>query len=160
MQYWLPTKALFDRRGIEERLGSLSLVWTLPLLLFCLFVCFCYWGLNSGPAPWATLPDLFCDGFVWIGSRELFARAGFKSWSSELSLWVARIVGVSRLAGHCLCVPVLALVLKASGMSTLLFAETPGEGACGHNNCSKAPRPGVGQNGLSITPVSQILRTI
>jgi hypothetical protein len=22
-----------------------------------------YWGLNSGPSPWTTLPAFFCDGF-------------------------------------------------------------------------------------------------
>jgi hypothetical protein len=22
-----------------------------------------YWGLNSGPIPWATPPALFCEGF-------------------------------------------------------------------------------------------------
>jgi hypothetical protein len=53
-----------------------------------------YWGLNSGPIPWATPPALFCDGFLFlffffcffceIGSHKLFAQAGFKpqfSWS-------------------------------------------------------------------------------
>jgi hypothetical protein len=24
-----------------------------------------YYGLNSGPSPWATPPELFCDGFFW-----------------------------------------------------------------------------------------------
>jgi hypothetical protein len=24
-----------------------------------------YWGLNSGPIPWATLSALFCEGFFW-----------------------------------------------------------------------------------------------
>jgi hypothetical protein len=39
--------------------------------------------LNSGPIPWATLPDLFffVMGFE-IESHELFAQAGFKPWSS------------------------------------------------------------------------------
>jgi hypothetical protein len=23
-----------------------------------------YWGLNSGPTPWVTLPTTFCDGFL------------------------------------------------------------------------------------------------
>jgi hypothetical protein len=55
-----------------------------------------YWGLNSGPTPWATPPVLFCDGFFKIGSRELF----YPGWLWTLILliaasWVARIIGMS-----------------------------------------------------------------
>jgi H+/Cl- antiporter ClcA len=50
-----------------------------------------YWGLNSGPTPWATPPALFVFSIIKIGSHELFAQAGFELWSS----WVARIVGMS-----------------------------------------------------------------
>jgi hypothetical protein len=36
-----------------------------------------YWGLSSGPSPWATPPVLFVMGIVKIGSRELLAWTGF-----------------------------------------------------------------------------------
>jgi hypothetical protein len=56
-----------------------------------------YWGLNSGPTPWATPPALFCEGFFKTGSHKLFAWAGFepRSFSLSASCWVARITGVS-----------------------------------------------------------------
>jgi hypothetical protein len=44
-----------------------------------------YWGLNSGPLPWALhQPSFLVIGFFEIGSWELFAWAGFElqfSWS-------------------------------------------------------------------------------
>jgi hypothetical protein len=48
------------------------------LFLFCFVLRFL--GLNSGPTPWGTSPDpfFFVMGFFEIGSRELFAQAGFK----------------------------------------------------------------------------------
>jgi hypothetical protein len=42
-----------------------------------------YWGLNSGPSPWATpSAQFFLIAFFEIGSRELFAQAGFELRSS------------------------------------------------------------------------------
>jgi hypothetical protein len=53
-----------------------------------------YWGLNSGPTPWATLPVLYVIDFFEIGCCEWWA--GFEPWSSwsllskflPLQLWV------------------------------------------------------------------------
>jgi hypothetical protein len=49
------------------------------------------WGLNTGHAPWASLSAFFLWWiFFKIRSSKLFARAGFKPWSSSV-----RIIGVS-----------------------------------------------------------------
>jgi hypothetical protein len=65
-----------------------------------------YWGLNSGPSPWATPPALFGEEFFGIGSHELFTWAGFEPWSLMISAsWVARITGVS-----CQC-PAIILII-------------------------------------------------
>jgi hypothetical protein len=54
---------------------------------FCVFLPFYffffqYWGLNSRPTPWATPSALFfVIVFFWIGSRKLFAPAGFEQQS-------------------------------------------------------------------------------
>jgi hypothetical protein len=45
------------------------------------FFFFRYWGLNSGPRPWATPWAPFVKGFFQIGSCKLFAQAGFEPWS-------------------------------------------------------------------------------
>jgi hypothetical protein len=57
-----------------------------PILFF-----FRYWGLNSGPTPWATPIALFVKGFLEVESRELLPWADFK----PRSFWVARITYVS-----------------------------------------------------------------
>jgi hypothetical protein len=49
---------------------------------FFFFFFFWYWGLKSGPTSKATPPVLFCEGFFEIGSRKLFAWAGFELQSS------------------------------------------------------------------------------
>jgi hypothetical protein len=51
-------------------------------LLKCVEIYIQFWGLNSGPTPWATPPAIFlwCD--FLIGSHELFAWAGFEPQSS------------------------------------------------------------------------------
>jgi hypothetical protein len=41
-----------------------------------------FWGLNSGPSPWATVPTFFVIGIFKIGSHQLFSWAGFEPWSS------------------------------------------------------------------------------
>jgi hypothetical protein len=46
------------------------------------FFFFQYWGLNSGPSPWATPPALFLWRVFQIGFCELFPQAGFKPQSS------------------------------------------------------------------------------
>jgi hypothetical protein len=55
-------------------------VWFFPPLDFFLFLW--YWGLNSGPSPWAIPPALFLWRFFKIGSLELFSQAGFEPQSS------------------------------------------------------------------------------
>jgi hypothetical protein len=45
-------------------LSAWSHLFPSPVLFFW------YWGLNSGPTPWATLPALFCVGF--FGDRVLW----------------------------------------------------------------------------------------
>jgi hypothetical protein len=63
-----------------------------------------YWGLNSGPTPWATPRALFCDGFF----QDRVLRTICPGWLSVTILlisasWVARITGVSHwlLAPYC-----------------------------------------------------------
>jgi hypothetical protein len=53
-----------------------ALIYGIKISFFFFFVV-----LNSGPTPWATLPAFFLCGvldFFEIGSRELFAWAGFE----------------------------------------------------------------------------------
>jgi hypothetical protein len=82
--------------GTYPEVGLLDYIATLFIYLF-IYLFLQYWGLNPGPTPWATLPALFlwCDGFSEIRFWELFAPAGFKPWSPDLCLWVARITSVS-----------------------------------------------------------------
>jgi hypothetical protein len=67
--------------------------------IIAIFFFWWYRGLNS--VPWATLPALFLWFFFFeIGSRKLFAQAGFEpcfSWSLPLisASWISRITGVS-----------------------------------------------------------------
>jgi hypothetical protein len=56
-----------------------------------------YWGLNSGPSPWATTPaQFFVIGFFW----DRVSQTVCPDWlQTEILLisasWVARITGVS-----------------------------------------------------------------
>jgi hypothetical protein len=55
-----------------------------------------YWGLNSGPMPWATPPSLFCKGFF----QDSISQTICPCWPQTLILlicasWVARITGMS-----------------------------------------------------------------
>jgi hypothetical protein len=62
--------------------------------LFLLCVCVWYWGLNSGPSPWATPPVLFL--FFKIGSHGTTCLSWL--WTDSLLVsasWVARITCVS-----------------------------------------------------------------
>jgi hypothetical protein len=69
---WSPVLAAFQYYYIVK--------FFINLFLFIYFLW--YWGLNSGPIPWATPPALFVLGFFKTRSCELFARAGFEPWSS------------------------------------------------------------------------------
>jgi hypothetical protein len=79
-------------------LGRCSITWATPPTLFYIglyFIFLHYYGLNSGPAPWATPPALpfFCDGF-FRGSQELFDWGWL--WTMILiASWVSRITGMS-----------------------------------------------------------------
>jgi hypothetical protein len=67
------------------------LVLLQPVLLFCLR----YWGLNSGPTPWATSPALCFDGiFQDRVSKNLLGQA-LNCNSPVSASWVARITGMS-----------------------------------------------------------------
>jgi hypothetical protein len=78
------------------------LIGEFGLLHFC-FCFFRYWGLNSGPSPWATfcvcvcVCVCVCDGYYEIRScKLLYAWAGFKLWPSwSLPPEVTRITGVN-----------------------------------------------------------------
>jgi hypothetical protein len=55
-----------------------------------------YWGLNSGPTPWATPPAPFCEGFFWDRVSQTFCPGWL--WITVLLIsasWVARITGMS-----------------------------------------------------------------
>jgi hypothetical protein len=63
-----------------------------------LFV-FQYWGLNSGPTPWATPPALYCDEY--FQDRVSWTICPSCLWTVVLLIsasWVARITGVSHPA--------------------------------------------------------------
>jgi hypothetical protein len=68
------------------------LTWIILLLLFILQ----YWGLNSGPSPWATPPALF----LWRAFWDRVSRTICPGWLQTKSLlintsWEAWITGVS-----------------------------------------------------------------
>jgi hypothetical protein len=70
----------------------------ISLVCVCVCVCVCvqYWGLNSGPAPWATPPVLFRDGF--FQDRVSWTICPSWLWTEILLIsisWIARITGVS-----------------------------------------------------------------
>jgi hypothetical protein len=64
-------------------------------LFCCLFFFFLqYWGLNSGPSPWVTLP-----AFLWKVFQDRFSQTICPGWLQTLILlisacWLARIIGV------------------------------------------------------------------
>jgi hypothetical protein len=67
-------------------------IWFASILLRV----FLLWGLNSGPTPWATPPDTFCEEFHW--GRVLWTLCQIWFHTSVLLMyasWVARIIGVS-----------------------------------------------------------------
>jgi hypothetical protein len=57
---------------------------------------FKYWGLNSGPSLWATLPALFCERYFWDRiSRTTCPGLTRNHEPPNLCSWAARIIGVS-----------------------------------------------------------------
>jgi hypothetical protein len=69
---------------------------------FC--VCVWYWGLNSGPSPWATPPALF----LWRVFRDRVSQTICLGWLWTMILlisasWVARIIGIEPLVPSYCC---------------------------------------------------------
>jgi hypothetical protein len=75
----------------------LCTVFFFPGFFFLFFFFFLwYWGLNSGPSPWATLPALFLWGVFKIGSPRTICLGWLQTMILLISAsWVARITGVS-----------------------------------------------------------------
>jgi hypothetical protein len=83
----------------------------MPGFLGFLFVLL-YWGLNSGPTPGALHQPLFVMDFSEIGSRKLFAQAGFEHDPPDLCLlssWDYRreppAPGMANLPNQCAHIP-------------------------------------------------------
>jgi hypothetical protein len=56
-----------------------------------------YWGLNSGPVPWASPPVLLCDGFFQNRILQIICPGWL--WTVILLIsasWVARITDVNQ----------------------------------------------------------------
>jgi hypothetical protein len=78
--------------------GQFSGGWGTRITWLQKFVFWQYWGLNSGPTPWVTLPSNFCDGLF----RGRVLRTICLGWLRMViflisASWVARITGVSPL---------------------------------------------------------------
>jgi hypothetical protein len=59
---------------------------------------FQYWGLNSGPTPWATPPAFFCDGFFWDSVSWTICPWWLQPSILLISAsWISRIIHVSHL---------------------------------------------------------------
>jgi hypothetical protein len=54
---------LLWNEGMCERTAMLDYNWRFQCELVIFFFFLRYWGLNSGPIPWAT-PPFFCDGVL------------------------------------------------------------------------------------------------
>jgi hypothetical protein len=103
-------------KGVEQNISQKNIkiaimvwIWNVPWWLMCYrldcqlldfwgmdFFFLQYWGLNSGPSPWATLPALF----LWRDFQDRVLRTLFLGWLQTLILlisvsWVGRIIGVS-----------------------------------------------------------------
>jgi hypothetical protein len=62
---------------------------------FAFFFFFQYWGLNSGPSPWTTLPALFVMGIFEIGLSN-YCPGWLQTMILLISVsWLTRITGVS-----------------------------------------------------------------
>jgi hypothetical protein len=58
--------------------------------------------LNSGPAPWATPPALFCDGFFQDRGSWTICLGWLRTVILLISAsWVARVIGVSHWHPAC-----------------------------------------------------------
>jgi hypothetical protein len=85
---------------------SLSIYWRFQSILIGFYflinlklkylILFWYWGLNSGPKPWATPPALFWEGFFRVRSSRI-CRGWLRNFILLLisASWVAGITGVS-----------------------------------------------------------------
>jgi hypothetical protein len=88
LRWILAKKTQQDFDLIDFRWDNLSVYLSMYL--------FWYWGLNSGPTPWATLPTLFCDGFFWDRVSRTICQGWLWTMILQISAsWVARIIGVS-----------------------------------------------------------------
>jgi hypothetical protein len=87
------------RMGMETRafymLGKHSTACQLEILnLFFFFLW--YWGLNSGPTPWATPPALFLWTVFWDRVSKTICLGWLQTSSLLISAsWVAGITGMS-----------------------------------------------------------------
>jgi hypothetical protein len=74
-----------------------------PVPLSLTFFFLQYWGLNSGPSPWATPPTLFfCEGFFKIVSHRTLCPGWLRTANFLISAsWVAKITGVSHWCLSC-----------------------------------------------------------
>jgi hypothetical protein len=86
-----------------------------------------YWGLNSGPTPWTTLPAHFCEGFI----QDRVSWTIFSGWlTTDLCLLisassVARITGVRH---RCQCPATCPFLPVAAASSNHL--THPGHPPC------------------------------
>jgi hypothetical protein len=67
------------------------IVWFLSIILSLLK----YWGLNSGPTPWATLPALFCEGLFQNRVSNYLPGISLTVTVLISASWVAGITGMS-----------------------------------------------------------------
>jgi hypothetical protein len=64
--------------------------------IYCFFFFFLqYWGLNSGPSPWATPPALFCDFFFFQDSVSRTICPGLSVTLLISASWVGLQVWVT-----------------------------------------------------------------
>jgi hypothetical protein len=79
----------------------LSFVWlkqiTFLLTFYLFYFILWYWGLNSGPTPWATPPILFLKGFFEIGSGGTICL----SWLQTLILLISDLARITSMINQC-----------------------------------------------------------
>jgi hypothetical protein len=83
---------------------QISLTYNKNLLMeknenyYCVFFFFFlwYWGLNSGPTPWATPTALFCGRIFWHRVLQTICPGWLQTLILLISAsWVTRIIGMS-----------------------------------------------------------------
>jgi hypothetical protein len=91
----LPTLASTSRGPEPTQWSSLLLNLDYIPLFFLLFFLW-YWGLNSGPTPWATPPALVCEGFFWDRVSWTICPGWLQTTILLISaFWVARLTDIS-----------------------------------------------------------------